>query len=244
MLDDARRAALEHWLRNEIDASPGKLLGQGYQAAVHVHQSPVGAIVIKQAHETALHGLLTRRSLRHEHAVYERLEGIAGIPRCYGLIDGRYLALEYIDGCSFRHYDLAPERRDGFFDRLLETLRSMHRAGVAHGDLKRKDNLLVGPDERPYVIDFGIACLRAETAPFWNRWLFELLRQTDYNAWIKLKYGRDARELATEDAPLYRPLWIERVARGVRIPWQKVTLRRLRKRARNRGAGPREDNRR
>ena len=27
----------------------------------------------------------------------------------------------------------------------------MHAAGVAHGDLKRKDNIIVGPGERPYL---------------------------------------------------------------------------------------------
>ena len=65
---------------------------------------------------------------------------------------------------------------------------------------------------------------------------FEHAAQGDYNAWIKLKYGRRiepaeaAAVLSPEDAALYRPLWSERVARAIRVPWQAITLRRPRQR--------------
>jgi hypothetical protein len=52
----------------------------------------------------------------------------------------------------------------------------------------------------------------------------------DYNAWVKLKYGREPKDLPPEVAQRYHPLLLERVARSIRIPWQKLTLRRLRKR--------------
>jgi serine/threonine protein kinase len=109
----------------------------------------------------------------------------------------------------------------------------MHAAGVAHGDLKRKDNMLVAAGERPFVIDFGIAWCVDSDSPRWRRRIFDLVRQMDYNAWIKLKYRRGTEDVSAKDAERYRPLLLERVARGIRIPWQKVTLRRLRKRRRN-----------
>jgi hypothetical protein len=62
----------------------------------------------------------------------------------------------------------------------------------------------------------------------------------DYNAWVKLKYGRridpetEPGVLAAEDAAAYRPLWIERMARALRVPWQAITLRRARQRWRAR----------
>jgi serine/threonine protein kinase len=111
----------------------------------------------------------------------------------------------------------------------------MHAAGVAHGDLKRKDNIVVGPGERPYLVDFGIAALRGESRLL-NRLVFEPVKQMDYNAWVKLKYQRQFDALSPEDATLYRPLRLERIARWVRIPWQKITLRRPRQRWR-RGRG-------
>ena len=104
----------------------------------------------------------------------------------------------------------------------------MHDAGVAHGDLKRKKNILVGPAEQPYVIDFGIAVVADDRRGF----LFDLVRQVDRNAWIKHKYRGRTKDIATEDAPLYKPMRSERLMRLLRSAWQAATLRRWRKRRR------------
>jgi len=40
--------------------------------------------------------------------------------------------------------------------------------------------------------------------------------------------------LSADDAAIYKPLWTERVARAIRIPWQTITLRRPRQRWRRR----------
>jgi serine/threonine protein kinase len=172
--------------------------------------------------------------------VYSQLGGIAGIPRAHGLVGGEALVLEYIAGPSLREQDSRLADRDRFYARLLATVQAMHAAGVAHGDLKRKHNVLVGAGEQPYLIDFGIACRRAERDGLWNRWVFATFRQMDLNAWLKLKYGRridpaaEPGVLAPADAALYRPLLIERLARAVRVPWQVITLRRPRQRWRAR----------
>src|SRR5690606_29851393 len=174
------------------------------------------------------------RALRREAAVYERLREVSGVPRSYGLVDD-HLVLEHIEGPSLRQSEKRLVERERFFVRLLDTLDAMHAAGVAHGDLKRKDNVLVGPGEQPYVIDFGIAWCVGPSSPRWRKRIFAVLCQMDYNSWLKLKYGRrfeDAENVSLADAARYRPLLLERVARAIRIPWQKITLRRLRKRRR------------
>jgi serine/threonine protein kinase len=236
---ETRRAAAPDdaaasWLHGAVQASEGRRLGRGYQASVEVYSTPSGDVVVKKPHRSALLGWLWRYLLRREHSVYARLSGVPGVPRTYGMIDGEYLALEYVHGPSLREHELKLADRSAFFAELLATLRAMHASGVAHADLKRKDNIIVAAGEHPYLIDFGIAARRG---PSWlGRLWFEHQRQGDYNAWIKLKYGRriDAAEVATmlspEDAALYRPLWTERIARAVRVPWQKVTLRRPRQR--------------
>ena len=115
--------------------------------------------------------------------------------------------------------------------------------GVAHGDLKRKDNIIVAAGEQPYLLDFGIAVRRSARNDVFNRLVFEHVRQMDLNAWVKLKYGRridpeaEPGVLSTEDGALYRPLLIERLARAVRVPWQTITLRRTRQRWRARRNG-------
>jgi predicted Ser/Thr protein kinase len=239
--DDAQSAArLGEQLAAAAASGPGRPLGRGYQASVHLYATPAGEVVIKKPHRGGPLGGLWRSLLRREQAVYSRLSGIAGIPRSFGLIDGEQLALEYVAGPSLRDYEARITDRDGFFAKLLATLQAMHAAGVAHGDLKRKDNIIVGADERPYLIDFGIAFRRSATSALWNRCVFEPLKQMDYNAWVKLKYGRRidpeaaAEVLSPADAALYRPLLIERLARAVRVPWQTLTLRRPRQRWRAR----------
>jgi predicted Ser/Thr protein kinase len=227
------RALLEAWLESALENGQGRLLGRGYQASVYLYSSPVGDIVVKRAHPSPLLRAIALRALRREASVYERLRDVPGTPKSYGLLHG-HLVLEHVAGPSLRQYEDRIADRDVFFGRLRETLEAMHAAGVAHGDLKRKDNMLVASGELPYVIDFGIAwCVDADS-PGWRRRVFDLVRQMDYNAWIKLKYRRRTDNLSPEDADRYRPLLLERVARAIRIPWQKVTLRRMRKRRRNR----------
>ena len=226
-------------LEAAIAAGTGRKLGSGYQASVHVYATTAGDVVVKTPHRRGPLAGLWRSLLEREHAVYERLGGIAGIPRSFGLVGGG-LALEYVAGPSLREHEALIRNRDELFAKLLATLRAMHAAGVAHGDLKRKDNIIVGPGERPYLVDFGIAVRRSPTSFLWNRCVFEPVVQMDYNAWVKLKYGRrvdpaaEPGVLAAEDQVVYRPLWIERLARAVRVPWQTITLRRPRQRWRAR----------
>jgi predicted Ser/Thr protein kinase len=226
-------SVLDETLRREIAASPGRTLGRGYQASVHLYSAAGRDVVVKKPHRSAALGWLWRHLVQREQRVYERLDGIAGIPRSYGLVGGESLALEYFSGPSLRAHEDALTDREAFFARLLATLKAMHAAGVAHGDLKRKDNVIVTADETPYVVDFGIAALRAPSGWF-NRLVFDTVRQMDYNAWVKLKYRGRGNDLSAADAPLYRPLLIERVARAWRVAWQKATLRRPRQRWRKR----------
>jgi serine/threonine protein kinase len=229
-----------------IAAGGGRKLGSGYQASVHLYRTSGGDIVVKQPHRGPL-GFVWRWLLRREQAVYEQLDGIAGIPRSFGLIAGELLALEFIAGPSLREHEQRLVDREAFFARLLTTLEAMHTRGVAHGDTKRKDNIIVGAGERPYLIDFGIAVRRSVRNGAFNRLVFARLRQMDLNAWVKLKYGRridpetERDVLSAEDAALYRPLAIERLARALRVVWQKLTLRRPRQRWRARRDSARDD---
>ncbi|HEX7238198.1 MAG TPA: RIO1 family regulatory kinase/ATPase [Gammaproteobacteria bacterium] len=230
-----------------IAAGAGRELGLGYQASVRLYRTSAGDVVVKQPHRGPF-GALWRSLLRREHLVYERLHGIAGIPRSFGLV-GDGLALEYVAGPSLRDTEARLADREAFFAKLLTTIEAMHAAGVAHGDLKRKNNIILGKGEQPYLIDFGIAVRRSARNGLFNRFVFERLRQMDLNAWVKLKYGRridpeaERDVLSAEDAAIYRPLFIERLARAVRVPWQTITLRRPRQRwrARREGAAERDD---
>lgn len=208
-----------------IAASPGQSLGAGYQATVALHDTSVGKFVVK----TALRRLFGRAEMTREFDTYQRLKDIPGIPVAFGMLDDSRLVLQFIEGPSLRNEEARLQDRESFFARMLETIDAMHAAGVAHCDLKRKDNTLVGPDETPYLIDFGVACMSGHADGWAKRRWFQMMRQMDYNAWVKLRFGRDPKNLPQEVAIRYRPLFLERIARWIRVPWQKLTLRRLRK---------------
>lgn len=223
---------LESWLLEHLD-SDSEALGEGYQAEVRRLSLPDGEeVVVKSPRRSAATSMIARRAIRREREVYRLLEGINGIPRAHGLIDGDRLVLDFVEGTSLRVKATQLSDRESFFTRLLETIQAMHAAGVAHGDLKRKENILVGPGEQPYIVDFGIARLR--DGGLLDRHLFDTIRQLDLNAWVKLKHGRRPVGLPADDAAIFRPLLLERVARAIRALWQKFTLRRPRQKWRQR----------
>jgi eukaryotic-like serine/threonine-protein kinase len=87
------------------------------------------------------------------------------IVRAYGTgaWNGRqYIALEYVPGPSLKSLireqtRISPARAVGLTSQLLFAVRYIHRRGIIHRDLK-PDNVIVGPDGQPTLIDFGIAC--------------------------------------------------------------------------------------
>ena len=226
-----RLEQLRRFLSN-CSEDAGSHLGAGYQAFVDLYETPFGSFVVKRARGPFIWRKLGEAALRRERKIYGRLRGVPGIPDCLGLLDDKHLVLDYISGDSYRRLQHELENRDLFFVRLLKTIKDMHSTGVAHGDLKRKDNLLVGPDEQPFIIDFGLASIRRASKQRLNRFYFNWVKQYDYNAWIKHKYQGRLDTIAAEDLGYYRPMRLEQIARGIRVVWQKITFRRYRTRHR------------
>lgn len=217
---------------DEIDAvaidgivEHGELIDDnGNQGSIHVGQVGERRILVKAAHGNPLLAYIRRVMLRRELRAYERLQGVAGIPHCYGLFRDRYLAIEFIDAATYRANP--PAAHGPFFERLFAIIEAVHERGVAHGDLMRKSNILVGDGDRPYLIDFGVAAIyRPGFHPF-NHLLHSFLWQHDYNAWLKHKYQRNYSNMSPADAKYYRPQWIDRMARVVKQSTRKVLGRR------------------
>lgn len=222
-LSPSQRQAILEGLES---SDAGITVTPGYQASIRICQGPEGRFAVKEPSGWGLRKRLSLSSIRREADVYRQLKGIPGIPRCYGCLDDRYLVLEHIQGDTLDALDGGLTNRETFYARLLETLRMMHDAGVAHGDLKRKRNILVGPGEQPFVIDFGIAVVANDRRGL----LFDLARQVDRNAWVKHKYRGGTEHISTEDSAIYKPMRSERMMRLLRPVWRAATLRRWRKR--------------
>lgn len=78
-----------------------------------------------------------------------------------GEVDGNiYIAMEYVEGTTLLQWQTQRSRAWGeivaMYLQAGEALLAAHEAGVVHRDFK-PDNVLVGRDERPRVVDFGLA---------------------------------------------------------------------------------------
>lgn len=216
-----------------VNVEHGELLSSGYQGVVYKvpagdHYPDSDYLIVKEAMGSPLVRWLRRWMIRREYAVYQRLEGVDGVPRCFGLDNDRLL-LEFIAGDPLRLSAGELENHERFFAALLRILQSIHHAGVAHSDMKRKDNIIVTPEGLPCLIDFGSAVLRPARAGSWKNKLFQQACQIDLNAWVKHKYLARYDEVTAEDAPYYAPTVVERVVRPIRQTWRKLTARKLRK---------------
>lgn len=217
-------------LRSDEDIDLVRLTNQGHQGIAFKVLIDGQSFLIKRTNKI---GVFTRRVsehfIQHEYKIYQRLEGIAGIPKCYGLSDDGSLILEYIDGDSYREKEYTLENRDQFFVDLLALILSIHEVGVSHGDLKRKDNILIGEKNQPYLIDFGAAMSLNSKNQFIKRWLYNFSKQTDLNAWIKHKYFRQYDEITKDDLTYYSSSKLDKLIRLTRKLWRTLTLRRFRK---------------
>lgn len=226
----------------------GELISSGYQGVVYKIRSDSpffdGSVldgrppdnqflIVKEVMGSPFLRKLRRWMIRREYDIYRRLDGISGIPRCFGLINDDRLLLEFIEGKPLRLSDNELVDREIFFSALLELILAIHRAGVAHSDMKRKENILVTSEGKPSLIDFGSAVVMKKSGGFWNRCVFNLARQIDLNAWVKHKYLGRYDEISADDAQYFQPTLVERSARIVRRIWRRVTGRRWRKARRN-----------
>ncbi len=109
------------------------------------------------------------RRFRDEVRILASLEhpGIARFLDGGQTADGTwYLALEYVEGVTLveharvRHLDA--RELVALFLAVLEAVAHAHARNVVHRDLK-PSNILVGADERPRLLDFGISKLLDET---------------------------------------------------------------------------------
>lgn len=212
-LPEITEESLLLWLESSI-AEKKNILGQGYHGAAYLYQGDGCKLVIKATHGSSGLRKFLLRQLKNEYEVYRRLEGINGLPKCHGMLQGQYLVLEYIEGVSLRTAELTD--RVHFFASYLDIIKQVHQRGVAHGDMKRKENLLVVNGCEPYFIDFGVAIIRKDGFHPLNHFLFNFARQMDYNAWVKHKYRGDYSNITDEDRAYLRRTLIERLSRQLK----------------------------
>jgi len=156
-------------------------------AAGAIEADPTKHAVVKLYRVRSFFGLPAewtgRLQVAHEVRLYALLHDVAGVPALLGRVGRTGFAHAFVPGRPLQKKLVTD---DAFFDRLAELLADIHRRGVAYVDMNKANNILLGDDGRPWLIDFQISY-----APRW-RWLISngLLRhlqREDRYHWLKHK---------------------------------------------------------
>jgi len=204
---------LQQWIEESLE-SRSNILVTSNQGIVLLFEGDGLKLVIKSAMGRGPVRRARQATLEREYSAYLRLKGVEGVPVCYGLLAQRYLLMEFIDGTAYRHATWAD--RDRWFAELLAVIRAFHARGVSHGDLKSKTNMIVGSDQKPYVIDFGTTFLHKDGFHPVNNHFFEYGKRLDINAWVKHKYHGRYKDASDEDRQLLNYSKLEYVVRKLR----------------------------
>ena len=165
--------------------------------------------------------LLTRREAR----ALLKLDSVAGVPRLFGQPGSRALYMEWLDGISVKEALAQETDWPKFLAAVENTLREIHAQGVAHCDLRGLSNILVGPDQTPYIIDFVSCFFSGSRWNFVRGWVFRRFCEADRQALLKLRQRVAPESMSTADAELIVHSGVfNRVMRRIGQGIRKVSL--------------------
>jgi hypothetical protein len=93
-------------------------------------------------------------SCRRELRFHRKLQDIEQVPRVLGTLGETGFVMDYVAG--HRLCDV-PRVPDGFFRELQDLMETLHDRDIAYCDANKTQNILVGTDGRPHLIDFQIS---------------------------------------------------------------------------------------
>ncbi len=91
---------------------------------------------------------------RREAELYQLTSDLPGVPEWLGRVGATGVMHAYVPGRPLGRDDAVA---DAFFPQLDALLDAMHARSIAYVDLNKRQNVLLGDDGRPYLIDFQIS---------------------------------------------------------------------------------------
>lgn len=135
-----------------------KAFKHDFFAATGLYRGASGQVVLKMGRRAPLFcfpmSWVGRFLARREIRLLRRAASVAGVPRFLGAYGDVGLVREYIEGRPLSRGDRV---EDGFFPRLSAMLDEIHALEMAYVDLEKRENILLGDDGKPYLIDFQIS---------------------------------------------------------------------------------------
>lgn len=165
-----------------------------------------------------------------ERRFYRKLRDLNHVPRHLANFGPTGIVVEYVEGTPLSHARRVP---DGFFAELQAVLAEVHRRDLAYVDANKMQNILVGADDRPHLIDFQISWDPEE----WgggriSHWFLSHFQSEDNYHLLKHKSRLRPDELtAAEQEGVHRKSRLVRAHRFLTKPYFKLrrrTFQRLR----------------
>jgi predicted Ser/Thr protein kinase len=195
-LDDLDRAAL-----------PGACVGyikRGAWNKADVHLAVVreGRFAVKDyGAKTWAVRVAGRMQLARESRAYGALAGLRGVPAFGRRIDADAIAVEFVEGVrlpKFHKHRPLPH----LAAHLALLLDAVHARGVVHNDIRSRDNILVTPAGRLFLIDFSSA-LKFGGGPA-RRLLMPLFEGAERRALLKWKSALAPETMTDEERAAHR----------------------------------------
>jgi hypothetical protein len=177
-------------------------------AATAIYQGPQGKIVCKFNRQQPILGWpmrwLGRWLARREGAHYRRLADLPLIPKVCGPVTSsgnelsHAVAHHFVEGHPLRWREKVSDR---FFPELIRLFDAIHARGMAYVDLHKRENIIVGQDGLPYLVDFQVSFMLACRGPrIFAQWILNHLQTADRYHLLKHMvhhrpdiYGRDSK---------------------------------------------------
>jgi RIO-like serine/threonine protein kinase len=147
--------------------------------------------------------LVGRFLVWRETKAYRRLKGLDGVPEFFRVINGLAIVISAVDGVSIEGLENRERLPNTFFRELRKRLAKIHGRGLAHCDLKRAPNILLGRDGKPYIVDWSASITSGECRPFPLNRIYGRFIQDDLNAVVKHQLKHCPESVAPEEIRIY-----------------------------------------
>lgn len=125
---------------------------------------------------------LGRIVANHEIAIFEKLQGVPGVPAFLGRIGKTGFLHAYVPGEPLTpQHPFTPK----FFDDLHQLFADIHARGIAYVDSNKRENILFGDNGKPWLIDFQISYRGRNNVLC--RWILTRFQNEDWYHYYKHK---------------------------------------------------------
>ena len=162
--------------------------GRGIKADLLLVSRDGRLVVVKDYGKRGWLGrMLGRFHVAREARIYRILQDVRGVPSFLGSRDRESFTVAHVPGRPIdqyqHHKQEVVEKILGELERLIDEI---HRKGITHLDLRRRDNILVDENGQVHIIDFA-GSLHFRPGSLGDWWLFPLLKKIDESAFLKWK---------------------------------------------------------